>query len=150
MVFVKFVQCPMLHLISSLQFGLKKFDSPYFPFGFLLPTLTHFYFAATVIFNMKKLNIFASKRSSREIPSPTTASTPSAPTDTLHRIVNAKEEVSQKHSVWKLLKKSYLNFWHLACSTKFCPIENDLSGNTVWPQASGFQKLAKMNHFWHF
>ena len=102
MVFVKFVQCPMLHLISSLQFGLKKIDSPYFPFGFLLPTLTHFYFAATVIFNMKKLNIFASKRSSREIPSPTTASTPSAPTDTLHRIVNAKEEVSQK-CTFKLL-----------------------------------------------
>ena len=26
----------------------------------------------------------------------------------------------------------------------------DLSGNTVRPQASGFQKLAKMEHFWHF
>ena len=36
----------------------------------------------------------------------------------------------------------------------------DLSGNTVWPQASGFQKLAKMDHVnvarfarnveWHF
>ena len=25
-----------------------------------------------------------------------------------------------------------------------------LSGNTVWPQASGFQKLAKLDHFWHF
>ena len=24
------------------------------------------------------------------------------------------------------------------------------SGNTVWPQASDFQKLAKMDHFWHF
>ena len=33
---------------------------------------------------------------------------------------------------------------------KFCPIKNDLSGNTVWPRASGFQKLAKINHFWHF
>jgi len=53
-------------------------------------------FKATVIFNMKKLNIFASKRSSREIPSPTTASTPSAPTDTLHRIVNAKEEAQRR------------------------------------------------------
>jgi len=41
---------------------------------------------------MKKLNIFASKRSSREdLPA-----TPSAPTDTLHRIVNAKEEAQRK------------------------------------------------------
>ena len=26
----------------------------------------------------------------------------------------------------------------------------DLPGNTVWPQASAFQKLAKMDQFWHF
>ena len=32
----------------------------------------------------------------------------------------------------------------LAFSTKFCPIKIDLSGNTVWPQAPGFQKLAKI------
>ena len=38
----------------------------------------------------------------------------------------------------------------LAFSTNFCPIKTDLSGNTVWPQASGFQKLAKMDHFGHF
>ena len=25
-----------------------------------------------------------------------------------------------------------------------------MSGNTVWPQASNFQKIAKMNHFWPF
>ena len=25
-----------------------------------------------------------------------------------------------------------------------------LSGNTVWPQVSGFQNLAQMDHFWHF
>ena len=25
----------------------------------------------------------------------------------------------------------------------------DMSGNTVWPQSSGFQKLAKIHHFWH-
>ena len=41
-------------------------------------------------------------------------------------------------------------FWILAFFTNFCPIKTDLSGNTVWPQASGFQKLAKMDHFWHF
>ena len=39
--------------------------------------------------------------------------------------------------------------WVLAFSNNFCPIKTDLSGNTVW-QASGFQKLAKMDHFWHF
>ena len=42
------------------------------------------------------------------------------------------------------------NFWMLAFSTNFCPIKTDLSGNTVWPQASVFQKLAIMEHFWHF
>ena len=34
--------------------------------------------------------------------------------------------------------------------TNFCPIKIDLPGNTVWPQASGFQKLAKIDIFWHF
>ena len=29
----------------------------------------------------------------------------------------------------------------------FCPIKIDISGNTFWPQALGFQKLAKMNIF---
>ena len=45
---------------------------------------------------------------------------------------------------------SKCRIWILAFSTNFCPIKTDLSGNTVWPQASGFQKLAKMDHFWHF
>ena len=30
------------------------------------------------------------------------------------------------------------------------PIKNDLSGNIVWPQASGFQKFAKNGPFWAF
>ena len=30
---------------------------------------------------------------------------------------------------------------------QFCPIKSDLSGKTVWLQTSGFQKLAKINHF---
>ena len=34
--------------------------------------------------------------------------------------------------------------WILAFSTNFCPIKTDFSGNTVWPQASVFQKLAKL------
>ena len=54
------------------------------------------------------------------------------------------------HIVWKLLKMSHLNFWILSFSTNFCPIKVDLSGNTVWPQASGFQKLAKMDYFGYF
>ena len=54
------------------------------------------------------------------------------------------------HIVWKLLKMSHLNFWILAFSTNFCPIKPNLSGYTVWPQVSGYQKLAKMDHFWYF
>ena len=30
----------------------------------------------------------------------------------------------------------------LAFRTNFCPIKTNPSGNTVWPQAFGFQKLA--------
>ena len=40
--------------------------------------------------------------------------------------------------------------WILAYSTNFCPIKTDLSGNTVWPQASDLQKLVKMDNFGHF
>ena len=54
------------------------------------------------------------------------------------------------HTVGKLQKMSHFNFWILAFSTNFCPIKRDLSGNSVWPQALGFQKLAKMTNFWHF
>ena len=38
----------------------------------------------------------------------------------------------------------------MALFTNFCPIKIDLSGNTVWPQTSGFQKIVKIEHFWHF
>ena len=62
-----------------------------------------------------------------------------------------------KGLVWILLhcftlfeNYSKCRIWILAFSTKFCPIKVDLSGNTVWPQASVFQNLAKMDHFWHF
>ena len=47
----------------------------------------------------------------------------------------------------KITQMSHINFSILAFSTNFSPIKTDLSGNTVWPQASGFQKLAKMDHF---
>ena len=52
----------------------------------------------------------------------------------------------QKWDVTQCLKVVQI----LAFSTNFCPIKTNLSGNTIWPQASGFQKLAKMDHFWHF
>ena len=48
------------------------------------------------------------------------------------------------------LFENYSKCLILAFSTNFCPNKIDLSGNTVWPQASGFQKIAKMDHFWHF
>ena len=50
---------------------------------------------------------------------------------------------------WYFLDFSYLakcrtfDFSILSFSTHFCPIKSDLPGNTVWPQASGFQKLVK-------
>ena len=55
-----------------------------------------------------------------------------------------------KHTVWKIHKISRLNFSFLAFFTNFCPIKMEMSGSTVWPQISGFQKLALMDHFWHF
>ena len=39
-------------------------------------------------------------------------------------------------------------FWILAFFTNFYLITIHLSGNTVWPQASGFRKLAKITNFW--
>ena len=49
-----------------------------------------------------------------------------------------------------MLSRRHLNFWILAFSTNFCPIRTSLSGNTVWPKASGFQKLAKIDQNWPF
>ena len=42
---------------------------------------------------------------------------------------------------------SKCRIWILAFSTNFCPIKIDRSGNTVWPQTSGFQKLTKLTIF---
>ena len=41
-------------------------------------------------------------------------------------------------------------FGILAFSTNFCPIKIDLSGNTVWPQASVFFFFSKMEHCLEF
>ena len=50
----------------------------------------------------------------------------------------------------KIIQKVSLAISNLVFFTNFCPIIIDISGNTVKLQASGFQKLAKMKHFWHF
>ena len=42
---------------------------------------------------------------------------------------------------------SHLNFLILAFSTNFWPIKIDLSGNTVYPQAPGFQKTRQNEPF---
>ena len=59
----------------------------------------------------------------------------------------AKINYQFAHCFLKYSKMSHLNLWILAFSTNFCPIKTELSGNTVWPQATGFQKLAKMDNF---
>ena len=52
------------------------------------------------------------------------------------------------HIVWKVTRN--VAFWILAFTINFCQITIDLSGNTVWLQDLGYQKLAKIDHFWHF
>ena len=45
------------------------------------------------------------------------------------------------------VSKKKCGIWILAFSPIFCHFRIDLSGDTVWPQTSGFQKLAKINYF---
>ena len=61
-----------------------------------------------------------------------------------------KREKGGLHGVWKSPKMSHSSFSILAFSNNFCPIKSGQSGNSVWPQVLGFQKLAKMDLFWHF
>ena len=51
------------------------------------------------------------------------------------------------HKVKKLPKMSQLIILSLTFSINFCVTKGDLSGNTVWPQTSGFPKLAKLTIF---
>ena len=39
---------------------------------------------------------------------------------------------------------------NLGIGTMILRYKTDRSGNSVWPEALVFQKLAKMKHFWHF
>ena len=53
-------------------------------------------------------------------------------------------------NVWKSLKIVAFELFNFGISTNFCPSKNDLSGNTVWSQDSGFQKPTRMDLFGHF
>ena len=49
------------------------------------------------------------------------------------------------------LQKKFQNvmfeFFKFGSFHQFCTFKTDLSGNTVWPQASGFKKIAKIDRF---
>ena len=47
----------------------------------------------------------------------------------------------------KITQNIAYEFFNLGISINFCPIEIGLSGSTVWPQASIFQNIAKLNNF---
>ena len=51
-----------------------------------------------------------------------------------------QKHLTSLHIVWKRIKMSHFDFrlWHFP--PVFCPFESGMSGNTVWLQASGFQK----------
>ena len=50
----------------------------------------------------------------------------------------------------KITQNVAFEFLDFGIFHQFWPFKTDLTGNTVLPQASGFQKLAKMDHFWYF
>ena len=52
-----------------------------------------------------------------------------------------------KTQCFKITQKVTFEVLILAFSTNFCFIKNDLSGSAVWPQASAFEKLAKLTIF---
>ena len=65
-------------------------------------------------------------------------------------LIHSTTKKQSRQFVWKSLKMSRLNFKSLTFSVIFCPIKIDLSGITVWQQATVVQKLAKIERFWHF
>ena len=50
----------------------------------------------------------------------------------------------------KITQNVAFEFFYFGNFTNFYSIKIDLSGNTAKPQTSGFQKLAKFDHFRHF
>ena len=61
-------------------------------------------------------------------------------TEELRTPVSYYDTLFENHS-----KCPIVIFLILPFSINFCPTKTDLSGNTVWQQASGFQKLAKLD-----
>ena len=79
--------------------------------------------------------------------------TKSVQTFLLWRMWRKCQQVSWLSTTARCLKFTQnvpFEFLNFGTFHQFCLIKTDLSGNTIWPQASGFQKLAKMDHFWHF
>ena len=52
-----------------------------------------------------------------------------------------------RNTVWKLLKMSYLKFFNFDIFQQFLVYKNDLSGNTVWLQASWLKNSPKLTIF---
>ena len=50
----------------------------------------------------------------------------------------------------KITQNIALEIFNFGIFYQYCPNQSDLSGNTVWPKALGFQKLAKIEHFFAF
>ena len=58
--------------------------------------------------------------------------------------INAVYPISHCLKITQKVAYELFEFWY------FPLIKTDLSGNTVWSQALCFQKLFKIDHFWHF
>ena len=57
--------------------------------------------------------------------------------------------ILQSHCL-KITQNVAFDIFNFGIFHHFLSVKTDLSGNTVWPQASAFKKLDKMDHFWHF
>ena len=64
------------------------------------------------------------------------------------KILQNFKEISIHRTLFENSSKCLIWYFDiLAFSSNFCPIKTVMSGNTVWPQTSGFQKLAKLTIF---
>ena len=53
-------------------------------------------------------------------------------------------------TLFEITQNVSVEFWIFGISSNFCTIKIDLSGNTVWVQATCFLKLAKVEPFLAF
>ena len=64
------------------------------------------------------------------------------------RYTSSQGHLYSSTQCWKILKNvAFKRFLILVFSTNFCPIKIDLSGNTIWLQTSGFQKMRLLMWF---